>query len=124
MPERLTAALAAATAGENRNVEIIDLLTEAGAVLPPQIDEAILQGHTGHYRSENGMEVEMIVKDGRLFAVPAGQQPISLLAGDEITFRPPAFEGVKVSFKVEDGKTKGFELRQGGTATNLVRVES
>jgi hypothetical protein len=70
------------------------------------------------------MEVEMIVKDRRLFAVPAGQRPISLFAVDENTFRPLAFEGVKVTFKVEADKTSGFELRQRGTATNLTRVES
>jgi catechol 2,3-dioxygenase-like lactoylglutathione lyase family enzyme len=88
-PEALTAALAAASAGDNKNAEIVELLKNAGAVPPPEVDAEILQSYVGKYKSEQGSEVKVAVKDGTLFAAPAGQQPLSLIAVDEVARSDP-----------------------------------
>jgi len=121
-PERLTAALLAATQDEHQNPEIIQMLEQAGAELPPEIDEAKLQSHVGYYQSEKGMKVEMILREGQLFAAPESHAPLSLIAVSENVFRPAAFEGVTVTFNVQDGKTKSFVLKQGSESTELSRV--
>src|SRR5262249_39176745 len=90
--ESLTAALIAAMAADSLNPEIIEQLKEAGAIGPPEIDEGLLQAHTGKYRSEKGMEVTVTFRDGRLFAAPAGLESISLIAIDGNNFRPIAFD--------------------------------
>ena len=121
-PERLTSALVAATREEHQNAEIIEMLKQAGAELPPKIEEARLQSHLGHYQSEKGMKVAMILRDGQLFAAPESHAPISLIAVSENVFRPAAFEGVTVTFNVQEGKTTSFVLKQGNESTELMRV--
>lgn len=121
-PEALTNALVAARAGGQLDGAIVELLQRAGAVPPPELEDAILQAHVGKYRSEAGMEVEMRLEDGELFAMPAGQGRIRLVAIDKTTFRPLAFEGVTVKFDIEVDKTVGFVLQDGQRATKLQRV--
>jgi hypothetical protein len=127
-PEALTAALAATSthnkeASDTQKADIRDLLEKAGAVPPPQLDTGVLQAYTGKYKSDRGMKVEIKLEDGRLIAVPSGQQPISLIAVRETIFRPIAFEGVSVIFNVQSGKVVGFSLKDGSSATELKRVE-
>jgi uncharacterized glyoxalase superfamily protein PhnB len=121
-PETLSAALVAASTGD-KNAEIVRMLERAGALLPPEVNNNTLQSHVGKYQNEKGMEVDITLSDGKLFAAPDGQQSISLIAIDEHTFRPIIFDNVTVSFK-ESGKTVGFVFRQGGHATELKRVEN
>ena len=121
-PEALTNALVAARAGGQPDGEIVELLQRAGAIPPPELENAILQAHVGKYRSEAGMEVEMRLEDGELVAAPAGQGRIRLIAIDKTTFRPLTFEGVTVKFNLEVGKTVGFVLKDGQRATLLQRV--
>ena len=92
-------------------------------VPPPEVDARVLQSHVGKYKSEDGLEVNVIVKDGQLFAVLAGQQPLSLMAVGETTFKPTAFDGATVTFKVEAGKTMSLAYEQGANTTLLKRVE-
>lgn len=122
-PATLTSALTAATAGPDSNAEIVELLKKAGAVPPLEVDAATLQSYVGKYRGEQGMEISVNFKDGKLFAAPAGQPPILMMALDKTTFKPTAFDGITVAFKVEDGKVNSFELKQGPTTTVLKRVE-
>jgi hypothetical protein len=118
----LTNALIAATSGDSKDAVIVELLRKAGAVAPPKLDNAIVDSYAGHYKDENNMEVDVVVKEGQLFAVPKGAEPISLVAVNETTFRPLAFDGVTVTFRVEGGKTVGFQFKQGSLATELKRT--
>ena len=52
--------------------------------------------------------MEITAKDGRLFATPAGEQPMSLWPLDQVTFRPVAMAGAKLVFNIEDDHVKGF----------------
>ena len=120
--EDLTAALVAASSSDYPNSEIRDMLKKGGAEPPPKLDDNILQSYVGKYSTERGMEVEITLADGKLFATPAGQQAISLVAIDEFTFRPSAFQGVTVRFTLEADKTTGFEFKQGAESMQLKRV--
>lgn len=118
-PEALTKALVAAGAEENN--EIVELLRQAGATPPPALAESVLQAHAGKYKSEAGMQVEMKLSEGTLYAIQSGQR-LRLIAMDEVTFRPIAFDGVTVRFNVADGKTTGFVLQDRTSATQLLKV--
>ena len=121
-PETLTAALSA-TIGDEKKVEIVEMLKKAGAVPPPEIDATTLQSYVGKYKGDPGPELSIIFKDGKLFAGPPGQPPIALMAVDKTTFKPTAFDGLTVTFTVEGGRTTGFALKQGPNTTQLKRVE-
>jgi len=122
-PETLTAALGVAIAGGDSNVEAANLLRKAGAVPPPEIDNETLQSYVGKYKSEKGLEISVISKDGKLLTSAAVQQPFALMAVDKVTFRPTAFDGMTLIFNVESGKTTGAILKQGANTTQLKRVE-
>jgi hypothetical protein len=120
-PETLTAALAVATVDEKKR-EIAELLKKAGALPPPEIDAETLQSYVGKYRNE-GTEVAVTFKDGKLFAAVATQPPIVLSAIDKVTFRPAAFEGMVITMNVAEGKATGFTLKQGTTTTLFKKLE-
>lgn len=122
--EVLTAALAAASAGDNRNAEIRELLKEAGAIPPPEVDAEILQSYVGKYKGEQGFEINVTFEDGKLFAALGSQQPLTLMAVDKTTFRPIAFDGYgSITFNAEAGKTRGCALKHAENAIQLERVE-
>ncbi|HLO00138.1 MAG TPA: ankyrin repeat domain-containing protein [Pyrinomonadaceae bacterium] len=121
--ETLTSALASAMTGDSKNDEISALLKKAGAVPPPEVDAATLQSYVGKYKGEPGPEVSITLTENRLFAVVTGQRPFALIAVDTTTFRPAAFDGITITFKIEAGKTAGFTLKQGETTTQLKRVD-
>ena len=122
-PETLTSALAAATAAEKVNDEIVGLLKKAGAVSPLAVEESTLQTYVGKYKSEQGTEIAVTQKDGKFIAQVTGQPPIVLMATDKVTFKPVAFDGIVVTFKQNEGKVTSFELQQGPTRTMFTRVE-
>jgi ankyrin repeat protein len=122
-PEALTTALVAATTDDAGNVEIVDLLKKAGAVPPPQIDAATLQSYVGKYKAENGREISVSLKDDKLTVTFMGQQPLTLMAVNQMTFKPTAFGGLSVTFKLENNKVTSLEVKQGPTATLFKRVE-
>jgi ankyrin repeat protein len=121
-PETLTSALVAAT-GDEKKPEIAEILKKAGAIPPPEIDAATLQSYVGKYKSEQGTEIAVTLKDGKLFAAFATQPAIALSAIDKVTFRPAAFEGIVVIINVAGGKATGFTLKQGSTTTLFKKLE-
>ncbi|HWT02017.1 MAG TPA: ankyrin repeat domain-containing protein [Pyrinomonadaceae bacterium] len=118
----LTAALSA-TMGDDKRAEIAEMLKKAGAVPPPAVAAETLQAYVGKYRSEQGTDIAVAVKDGKLYATPAGQSPFGLAAVDQTTFRPTDFDGITITFSVEGGKTTAFTLKRGDTTTQFKRVE-
>jgi catechol 2,3-dioxygenase-like lactoylglutathione lyase family enzyme len=117
--ETLSVALAA-SAGKNAEVE--GILKNAGAKPAPKVALETLQSYAGKYKGSDGPEVEITVKDGKLFVAPGAQQPMSLWPLDQTTFKPIAFEGGTVSFKVEGGKTVGITFEQDDFKMELKRV--
>jgi len=123
-PETLTRALAAASTGDNESIEIVGMLRKAGAVPPPEVDAEILKSYVGRYQGQQGFEIIVTFKEGRLFAALGKHQPLSLMAVDTITFKPIAFDDYgTVTFNVEGGTTTGCALKHPGNTTQLRRVE-
>lgn len=122
-PATLTSALVAAGAEPDGNAEIVELLKKAGAVPPPEIDAATLQSYVGNYKSDQGLEIAFSINEGKFFAKVTGQPALVLIATDKLNFKPAAIDGITITFKVEEEKVKGFELKQGPTTTQLKRVE-
>ena len=122
-PESLTTALGSAVNREEPNKEIVDALTKAGAVAPPQVDAATLQSYAGKYKSEGPLEFNLLVKNGKLFAQAGGPQPFGLMATDKTTFVPVDFDGITLTFKIENEKVTGLTFKQGPNVTQLKRVE-
>ena len=120
--ETLTAALDA-TAGDEKRAEIAEMLRKAGAVPPPAVKAETLQSYVGKYKSEQGSEISVTLKEGRLSAGPPGQSPFGLTAMNETTFRPRDFDGLTITFSVEGGRAVAFALKQGETTTQFKRVE-
>ena len=118
--ETLNVALAAALA--KNNTEIVEILKNAGATPPPEVDIETLQSYAGKYKGTHGPEVEMMVKEGRLFVRPGNQEPMSLWPLDQTTFKPIAFDGATIIFNVEDGKTVGLTFIQDGHENDLKRI--
>ena len=119
--ETLTTALVVAARNKDKP-EIAELLKTAGAVPPPQVNNATLQSYAGKYKGEAGMEVTITVSEGNLVAAPTGQRQQQLIPVDDTTFRALFAENVIVRFKVEDSKVTGFALTQGQNTTQLTRV--
>lgn len=120
--ETLTAALAA-TMNDEKRAELAEMLKKAGAVPPPTVDAETLQSYAGKYKSEQGTELAVTHKEGRLYATPTGQNPIGLRAVDKTTFKPTDFDGIIIAFNVEGGKVNSLTLKQGQTTTQFKRVD-
>ena len=122
-PETLTSALAIASAKDNKNAEIIEMLRAAGAVLPPEIDAKVLQSYVGKYQNEQGFGINVIFDDGKLLATVGAEQPRALLAINETTFRPVGFEDFgSLTFNVDGGKVLGCVLKFGSEVTHFERT--
>jgi len=121
-PETLSAALAAALSDQEKSA-IAEILKKAGAVPPPDVDAATLQAYVGKYRNEQALEVTVTLKDGKLFAAVATQQPLALIAVDKVTFRPTAFDGLVLTMNVDAGKVTGFTMKQGATTQVFKKLE-
>lgn len=121
-PENLTAALMTASDGEPKP-EIVELLKAAGAKPPAAIPEAVLQSYVGKYKGDTGPELTVTTREGTLFAAAPGQGNLRLFAIDNTTFRPTAFEGVKLVFEVADNKATGLVFTQGPATIKMKRIE-
>lgn len=121
-PEELTFAYAVIM-DDKEKTAIAEMLKNAGATPPIQVDAAVLQTYVGRFRPDQGAEFVLTLKDGRLFAAPTGQQPIALIASDKTTFKPAAFDGIVITFVVEGDKVPSFNLKQGSNTTLFKRVE-
>jgi uncharacterized glyoxalase superfamily protein PhnB len=120
-PKTLSTALAVASAAGPQNDEVAELLRQAGAMPPPQIDAATLASHVGKYRNDKGMLIEIKFRVGRLIAEPP-QPPQELIAIDATTFRPIDFDGITISFRVESGRTTCLVFQFGSEQTELKKV--
>ena len=116
-PETLNVALAAALT--MNNAEIVEMLMQAGATPPPQIDLETLQSYVGTYGSEQGPSVEITLKDGQLYAAPGAQQPVSLWPLDQVTFKPIRFDNATVIFNADS-----ITFIQDGCANEFIRKSS
>ena len=122
--ETLTRALAVASTGDNQNVEIAEMLRKAGAVSTPEVGAEILKSYVGKYEGQKGFQIDVTLEDGKLFAALGNQEPLSLMAVDETTFKPTAFDGYgTLTFNIEAGKPRGCALQHAGNTTQLKRVE-
>lgn len=112
-----------AVAEREKHAEIADALKKAGAVPPPKadfkVDAETLNSYVGTYKLESGAEFNAVVKDGVLVIGPPGQQ-LTLGAFDKLNFRPMEFEGVTITFNVENGKVTGFTMKR-GTNTQIFK---
>lgn len=121
-PEALTAAWVVASSDKDKSA-IAEMLKKAGAQPPPEIDAATLQTYVGRYKSEQGNEIVISVKDGKVMASLANQGALVMISMDKITFRPAAFEGFTMSFTTTENKVTGLTLVQGTRPTAYKRVE-
>lgn len=119
--DTLNVAFAFASATQPNNPEIIELLAAAGAKPPPHIDPATLESFAGSYKGEHGIAAEITVKNDRIFATPAGQQPMSLWPLDQVTFKPVAMDHATLKFNVENGKAVALTLVHDGHSIKLNR---
>ena len=122
-PETLTSALAAVTAAEKVNDELVNLLKKAGATSPLEVDAPTLDTYVGKYKNEQGTEITVTRNDKKFIAQVTGQPPIVLIATDKVTFKPVAFDGLVLTFKQNEGKVTSFELLQGPNRTMFTRVQ-
>lgn len=106
----------------SKNNEIARMLVDAGALTPHPISMATLERHAGVYQSPAGMKVDMILRDGSLWAVPGEQNPIDLMAVSDTSFRAIYFENIEVNFRVEEGKSVGFTFTYGEDSIDHVRI--
>jgi len=120
-PATLTAALALASA-EPKGAPVAELLKAAGAQPPLQVDAAVLQTYVGKYRGEPGPEINISVKEGKLFA-SLGRDSVPLMALDKTTFRPLAFSGITLVFNQEAEKVSSITFKQGQNSSQLKRIE-
>jgi catechol 2,3-dioxygenase-like lactoylglutathione lyase family enzyme len=116
-PETLNVALAVALTKDN--AQIIEMLKQAGATPPPHIDLETLQSYVGRYECEHGPPLEITLQDGRLFAAPGAQQPVSLWPLDHVTFMPAAFDNATVTFNAG-----GITFIQDGCVNEFIRKSS
>lgn len=121
-PETLTAALVTAQSDKEKT-EIAEMLKKAGATQPFELDAATLQAYAGKYRPEQGNDITILVKDGKVFAQIGTRPPIPMMALDKTTIRPAPFEGFTVTFTVEGEKVTSFALKEGSGTTVYKRVE-
>ena len=121
-PDVLTSAYAAVMDDKDK-AAIADILKKAGATPPLELDAATLQSYAGRFKPEQGAEIVVSAKDGRLFAAPGPQPPIALMALDKTTFKPAAFDGIVIAFTVEGDKATGLTVKQGTNTTAYKRIE-
>jgi hypothetical protein len=117
--DNLSAALS--IAARVSNAEIVDVLKQAGARLPVEVDATTLQAYAGKYTGGNGMEIKVTNTDGHLYASHEFQEPILLVAIDETKFRPIAFDDASITFNVESGTVTGIDFTLSGVSRVLIR---
>lgn len=121
-PQTLTAALVASL-GNEKKAGIVEMLKKAGAVAPPEIDEATLQSYVGKYKADTGPELTISVKEGKLIAAsPQAPGPLTLMAIDKASFRLVEFDGITITFNVEAGNVTSIAFKQGPNTTQMKRV--
>jgi len=120
-PEVLNAALVMAQKSDK--VDVMGMLENAGAMLPPQIDAATLRSYAGTFTGE-GIKLNVDSANGMLYASLGDEPRLTLMAIDQKTFTPLAFDNYgRVTFQIEGGYVFGCELSHpGGDTVRLKRV--
>lgn len=124
-PDTLSSALSRAT--KKNHAAVVEMLKKAGAQPPPpanfQVDAETLNSYVGYYKSDNAGDLTFGVKDGKLTEVTAGRRPFTLGAYNKNTFTVIEFDGVKITFKVENDKVVGFTWNQDGQSYEFKKTE-
>ena len=124
-PEILSSALNRAT--KNKHTAVVEMLKKAGAQPPPpadfQVDAETLNSYTGYYKSDKAGDLTFGVKDGKLTEVTPGRRPFTMGAYNKNTFTVIEFDGVTISFKVENDKVVGFTWKQDGELYEFKKTE-
>lgn len=104
---------------------IVALLEKAGAkpLVEFKMSEAELARFAGTYRSASGAEFVLVVANGRLTRATAAQQT-SFAARGATTFSAIGVTGLRLSFRVEDGRVVELTVGQPPDAVTFSRVES
>lgn len=121
-PDQLKEAMA--TANAEGKAEIVQLLLAAGVPPPVTVDAAVLKAYEGDYEGPNAMAIKIALEDGKLKASGPGMPVLNLGPVDNTTFQPAGFAGIKVIFNVENGKTVGMTIEQGGQPMVLKKKET
>lgn len=112
-PQVLSDALAAAL--RDNRPGIVEQLRKAGAVSPPKAEVAVpaevLETYAGEYKSHQGYEFTLSVKDGKLVALAPFGEEFALEATDQTTFRAPEY-GSNLVFQLENGRVMGFLMKR------------
>jgi ankyrin repeat protein/uncharacterized protein DUF3471 len=123
--EALSSALNRAT--KKNHTAVVELLKKAGAQPPPpadfKVDAETLNSYVGYYKSEKGGDLTFGVKDGKLTEVTPGRRPFTMGAYNKNTFTVLEFDGVKITFKVENNKVVGFTWKQDGELFEFMKTE-
>lgn len=124
-PESLSTALTRAMRG--KHTQIIELLKKAGAVPAPQpdfaVDAEILKSYAGTYKSDQGGDLTLIVKDGKLASDGGGGQPFTLGAFNKNTFTALEFDGFTIIFNSENDKVVSLTLKRGERSFEFKKAE-
>ena len=123
-PERLSAALAAASAGGPGRADIVGMLMEASAVPPPAVPMDSLQLYAGDYENDQGLAVRIVLQDGTLVAQPVDRSITPLLPVDQTSFKSVLSPDSLITFLTDGGKTTGLSFVEGKTQTLLRRMKA
>jgi hypothetical protein len=106
--DTMSDALEAATGA--KHIDVVAVLTAAGAKPHPEVklDAAQLARYAGTYRSGAGPDVVVSVTADHL-VLRAGQ-PLTLVARSEEVFAAREAPGLKITFRLENGKAVSFVL--------------
>jgi ankyrin repeat protein len=122
--ESLTNALS--NAKRDGKTEIAEMLTAAGATLPPppnfKVDAQTLQSYAGTYRS-NFADITFVVKDGALVGTMQDRQTFVLGAKDKTTFGVVDLPAITITFLVEGDKVSALTWKQEDQTFKFERVE-
>jgi hypothetical protein len=121
-PDQLKEAMT--TANAEGKTEIVQLLLAAGVPPPVTVDAATLKSYEGEYEGPNSMAIKVALEDGKLKASGPGMPVLNLGPVDNTTFQPAGFAGIKLIFNVENGKTVGMTVEQGGQPMVLKKKET
>jgi outer membrane protein assembly factor BamB len=114
----------ALTATSPTHKDVIELLHKAGAKPMPPSASAKLKAFVGSYRSTNGVIVDVKSSDGQLTASFDGRPAVSLLAGDNDTFRLTSDDKISFIFQKKNDKASSFALQTAVAETKFQRIEA
>jgi len=117
------------SAKKDGHQDIVALLEQAGAKPPVEfkMDESQLGRYAGTYRGASGAtatsmpgELVFTVEGGRL---TDATRHLTLLARDATTFRILGWQGVTLTFRLDEGRVSGATLIGDGNTATYTRVE-